>query len=215
MEKGKDRVAVRHSRACVPHRYLNFLQHGRFITVHRAIGTCRLVLLKGTLIEAQFCVIEEFPAVRTELARGSIIAVMVTAIDLDHGMDRSAFSRHPWVSLFHRRCLLPRPLNLSYAFMLTNRMPDAAATNHDLDQVRESFLSLSASSGAVKERFPMLRVLFSIPASNKKFAILFIVSPLSVFWTCFWACVIESGIKRHGTPKSLRSDLRAWHSEGQ
>lgn len=183
MKKGKDGVTVCHAGACVPHRHFNFLPYGWLIAVHRAIGTRGLVLLKGTLVEAQFGIIEEFPAGRAEFAPCSVIAMVVAAVDLNHGLDRFAFPDHPGMSLFHHRCFLHSLLNLSYAFMLTNRMPDAAATNHDLDQVRESFLSLSASSGAVKERFPMLRVLFSIPASNKKFAILFIVSPLSVFWT--------------------------------
>jgi hypothetical protein len=82
MVEGEDRMAEGHARAGIAHYLFHFLPHGRLITVNRTIGARSLVFLKRALVEAQFGIIEEFPAFGAESVLCSMIAVMGTAVNL-------------------------------------------------------------------------------------------------------------------------------------
>jgi hypothetical protein len=92
MEQGKERVQVGHAGAGIPHNSSDLLPHIWVITMHRAVGTGRLVLLEWTSIEA----LVRIRYKSLTFGAQSIFCFTMTsaAVDADHGFHGFMFPAH-------------------------------------------------------------------------------------------------------------------------
>ena len=92
MEQGKERVQVGHAGAGIPHNSSDLLPYIWVITMHRAVGTGRLVLLEWTSIEA----LVRIRYKSLTLGAQSILCFTMTsaAVDADHGFHGFMFPAH-------------------------------------------------------------------------------------------------------------------------
>jgi hypothetical protein len=92
MEQGEERVLVGHAGAGIPHNSSDLLSHIKVVTMHRAVGTGRLVLLEWTSIEALVRIRHK----SFTLGAQSLfcLAMMAAAVDADHGFHGFMFPDH-------------------------------------------------------------------------------------------------------------------------
>ena len=100
------RMAKDHAGTRIPHDLDNFCSHVSFVTVNRAIGTRRFVLLKGTLVQPFLCIVEKLLTFFAQLLGGKM---MCSAVNSHH---RSNCCQFPTYSVarpghnFHERSRL-------------------------------------------------------------------------------------------------------------
>jgi hypothetical protein len=92
MEEGKDRMLMDHAGSGIPHDDPDFFPHVGPVTVNRAPGAGRLVLLERAEIEALVRVLQEGRALTAQLPAGH--AVVSAAVDADHGGDGTPLPLH-------------------------------------------------------------------------------------------------------------------------
>jgi hypothetical protein len=85
----KDGVPQDHSRTGVAHDRTHLLAHARLVAVYRALRAGRFLLLKRAALQARIRIVEERLAFVAQLA---LRAVLVAAVQLDHGFDRARFT---------------------------------------------------------------------------------------------------------------------------
>jgi hypothetical protein len=92
MKQGEERVLVGHAGASIPHNSSDLLPHIRLVTMHRAAGTGRLVLLEWTAIETPVRILHKSRAIRAQTPPD--FAMMSAAVDADHGLNGLMFPSH-------------------------------------------------------------------------------------------------------------------------
>jgi hypothetical protein len=92
MEQCEERVLVSHAGAGIPHNSSNPLPHIKVVTMHRAVGTGRLVLLVWASIEALARIRYKSHTFCTQSF--VCFAMMTAAIDDDHGFHGLMFPAH-------------------------------------------------------------------------------------------------------------------------
>jgi hypothetical protein len=92
MEQSEERVLVGHAGAGIPHNSSDLLPHIRFVTMHRAVGTGRLLLLEWTSIEALVRI--RYKSLTLGAQSLFCYAMMSAAVDADHGLNGLMFPSH-------------------------------------------------------------------------------------------------------------------------
>jgi hypothetical protein len=98
MEQGEERVLVGHAGAGIPHNSFDLLPHIRIITMHRAVGTGRLVLLEWTSIETLVRIRHKSFTLGAQSL--FFLSMMAAAVDADHGFHGFMFPPHSERLLF-------------------------------------------------------------------------------------------------------------------
>jgi len=92
MEQGEERVLVDHAGAGIPHNSSDPLSHIKVVTMQRAVGAGRLVLLEWTSIEALVRIRHKSLTFRAQSL--FCLAMMAAAVDAAHGFNGFMFPAH-------------------------------------------------------------------------------------------------------------------------
>ena len=95
-------MPVKHAGTGVPHHSPNCLPHNGPVTMHRALGARRFVLLERTLVETPPGIIQKLSALKAKLVLGSMLAMTVNA---DHSLNGIVLPCHSRTVVGHDKYL--------------------------------------------------------------------------------------------------------------
>lgn len=93
-------MPVKHAGTGVPHHGPDLLSHNRLITMHRALGARRFVLLERTSVETPPAIIQKLSALKAKLV---LVSMLAMTIDADHSLNGIVFSNHSRMIVRHER----------------------------------------------------------------------------------------------------------------
>ena len=99
VKQRQNRMPVEHARTGVPHHGPDLLPHNGHITMHRAPGARRLVLLERAFVETLLGMVQKFPTFKAQFA---LVFVLAVTIEVYHHLNGLAFPCHSGVLVRHR-----------------------------------------------------------------------------------------------------------------
>ncbi len=98
MKQRQNRMLVKHAGTGVPHHDPDLLPHNGPVTMHRALGARRFILLERTFVEALPVIIEKLSALKAKLV---LLSMLAMTIDAYHSLNSIVLPCHSRMVVRH------------------------------------------------------------------------------------------------------------------